>query len=66
MQMAKNIVWSHSAKKDFSDILAYLNENWGVKIAHKFSQFTFAVTLKISNHSNYSLSSLKIILENVF
>ncbi len=47
--MAKDIVWSPSDRKDFSNILYYIDEIWDRKIAHQFSQSTFATTLKISN-----------------
>lgn len=46
--MAKGIVWSASARKDFSNILIYLNDHWGAKIAHQFAKSTLAYTIKTS------------------
>lgn len=47
--MAKNIVWSASAREDFSNILIYLNDHWGAKIAHQFSKSTLAYAVRVSN-----------------
>jgi plasmid stabilization system protein ParE len=46
--MPKNVVWSPSAKKDFSKVLAYLSENWNIKIANEFIELTFNFVQQIS------------------
>jgi plasmid stabilization system protein ParE len=46
--MPKNVIWSPSAKKDFSKVLEYLSENWNIKIANEFIELTFNFVQQIS------------------
>jgi len=46
--MPKKIIWSPLAENDFGNILEYLNEKWGEKVAYQFIEITSNVLLQIS------------------
>jgi plasmid stabilization system protein ParE len=46
--MPKQIIWSPSAEGDFGNILEYLNQKWGEKVACQFIEITSTILLKIS------------------
>jgi len=46
--MAKSVIWSPLSEKDFSNILEYLNKNWGNKVAVNFIDLTEDILNQIS------------------
>jgi plasmid stabilization system protein ParE len=38
--MPKQIIWSPLAENDFGNILEYLNQKWGEKVAYQFIEIT--------------------------
>jgi plasmid stabilization system protein ParE len=46
--MPKHIIWSPLAESDFDNILEYLNQKWGEKIACQFIEITSTILLQIS------------------
>lgn len=48
--MAKPIIWSPLAEEDFANILQYLDNNWGSKVALHFVNLTDNFTRQIAIH----------------
>lgn len=46
--MPEQIIWSPLAENDFGNILEYLNEKWGEKVACQFIEITSDVLRQIS------------------
>ena len=46
--MPKPIIWSHLSETDFSNILVYLDKNWGPKVAANFIDLTESIINQIS------------------
>jgi len=46
--MPKQIIWSPSAESDFGNILEYLNQKWGEKIACQFIEITSTILRQIT------------------
>ena len=46
--MPKPVIWSPLSEKDFSDILEYLNKNWGNNVAIDFIDLTEDILNQIS------------------
>jgi len=46
--MPKPVIWSPLSEKDFSDILEYLNKNWGNNVAINFIDLTEDILNQIS------------------
>lgn len=46
--MAKQIIWSPLAEKDFDSILEYLEKNWGEKVIESFIDLTEKLIFQIS------------------
>lgn len=46
--MPKHVIWSPLSEKDFEDILEYLSDNWGHRIASNFIDVTENIINQIS------------------
>jgi len=46
--MPKPIIWSNLSKKDFDNILDYLDKNWGHRVAANFIDLTENIVNQIS------------------
>jgi plasmid stabilization system protein ParE len=46
--MPKQIIWSPSSEEDFTDILEYLNQNWGAKVLQDFISILHLLTEQIA------------------
>lgn len=46
--MPKHVIWSPLSEKDFEDILEYLSDNWGQRIASNFIDVTENIINQIS------------------
>ena len=46
--MPKQIIWSPLAENDFGNILEYLNQKWGEKVACQFIEISATLLRQIS------------------